>query len=77
MQPLESAHRGRGTVTNFNGDFILRISEACLDDTLTVSYVGYVNGSVRRFRKRDHNNGPRDFIPIPQIIIRAQDLFLS
>ncbi|MFN2314024.1 MAG: carboxypeptidase-like regulatory domain-containing protein, partial [Bacteroidales bacterium] len=34
------SHRGRGTVTNFNGDFILRISEEYLDDTLSISYVG-------------------------------------
>lgn len=70
------SHRGRGTVTNFNGDFVLRISEECLDDTLSVSYVGYVN---RRITVRSLPGNymtismDRDFIPIPEIIIRAQD----
>lgn len=73
------SHRARGTVTNFNGDFILRISEECLDDTLSVSYVGYVN---RRITVRSLSGNymtismDRDFIPIPEIIIRAQDPLL-
>jgi hypothetical protein len=73
------SHRGRGTVTNFNGDFILRISEACLDDTLTVSYVGYVNRQLH-VRSLPGNvmtiTMDRDFIPIPEINIRAQDPLL-
>ncbi len=70
------SHRGRGTVTNYNGDFILKISEECLEDTLSVSYVGYVN---RRIPVRSLPGNymtismDRDFIPIPEIIIRAQD----
>ncbi len=73
------SHRGRGTVTNFNGDFILRISGECLEDTLSVSYVGYVN---RRMPVRSLPGNhmiismDRDFIPIPEIIIRAQDPLL-
>ncbi|MCK7537506.1 MAG: carboxypeptidase-like regulatory domain-containing protein [Marinilabiliales bacterium] len=71
--------RGRGTVTNFNGDFILRISEECLEDTLSVSYVGYIN---RRIPVKSLPGNymtismDRDFIPIPEIIIRAQDPLL-
>jgi hypothetical protein len=68
--------RARGTVTNFNGDFILRICEECLDDTLSVSYVGYVNRLIT-VRSLSGNymtiSMDRDFIPIPEIIIRAQD----
>lgn len=73
------SNRGRGTVTNFNGDFILRISEECLADTLSVSYVGYIN---RRIPVRSLPGNymtismDRDFIPIPEIIIRAQDPLL-
>ncbi len=70
------SHRGRGTVTNINGEFVLRISEECMDDTLTVSYVGYVNRLIP-VRSLPGNvmtiNMQRDFIPIPEIIIRAQD----
>ena len=69
-------HRGKGTVTNFNGDFVLRISEENLFDTLTVSYVGYVN-RLLPVRSLPGNvmtiTMDRDFIPIPEIIIRAQD----
>jgi hypothetical protein len=70
------SHRGRGTVTNNNGEFVLRITEQCINDTLSVSYVGYKNreipvrslpGNVMTIRM------DRDFIPIPEIIIRAQD----
>lgn len=70
------SHRGKGTVTNFNGDFVLRISEENLFDTLTVSYVGYVN-RLLPVRSLPGNvmtiTMDRDFIPIPEIIIRAQD----
>ena len=70
------SHRGKGTVTNFNGDFVLRISEENLYDTLTVSFVGYVN-SLLPVRSLPGNvmtiTMDRDYIPIPEIIIRAQD----
>ena len=63
-------------MTNFNGDFVLRISEENLFDTLTVSYVGYVN-RLLPVRSLPGNvmtiTMDRDFIPIPEIIIRAQD----
>jgi hypothetical protein len=70
------SHRGRGTVTNFNGEFILKISDQCLNDTLTVSYVGYVNRliPVRSLPGNEMTiSMDRDFIPIPEIIIRTQD----
>jgi len=70
------SHRGRGTVTNFNGDFILRLNSQFLDDTLSVSYVGYVNRLIP-VRSLPGNiltiSMERDYIPIPEIIIRAQD----
>jgi hypothetical protein len=73
------SRRGRGTVTNNNGDFILKISGECLSDTLSVSYVGYVN---RRIPVRSLPGNSmvismeRDYIPIPEIIIRSQDPML-
>lgn len=70
------SRRGRGTVTNFNGDFILRLSRQFLNDTLSVSYVGYVNRLIP-VRSLPGNiltiSMERDYIPIPEIIIRAQD----
>jgi hypothetical protein len=81
LEPLPFAtigisHRGRGMVTNFNGDFILKITDECLSDTLTVSYVGYKNRQIP-VRSLPGNmmtiSMERDYIPIPEIIIRAQD----
>ncbi|MDF1559761.1 MAG: carboxypeptidase-like regulatory domain-containing protein [Bacteroidales bacterium] len=70
------SHHGRGTVTNFNGDFILRLNSQFLEDTLSVSYVGYVN-RLLPVRSLTGNiltiSMERDYIPIPEIIIRAQD----
>ncbi len=70
------SHRGRGTVTNNNGDFILKITDECLNDTLSVSYVGYMNRQIP-VRSLPGNvmtiSMERDFIPIPEIIIRVQD----
>jgi hypothetical protein len=69
-------HRGRGTVTNYNGEFVLKITEQCLNDTLSVSYVGYKNREIL-VKSLPGNvmtiSMERDFIPIPEIIIRAQD----
>ncbi|MCI0523498.1 MAG: carboxypeptidase-like regulatory domain-containing protein [Bacteroidales bacterium] len=76
---ISISHRGRGTVTNNNGDFILKISDECLSDTLSVSYVGYIN---RRIPVRSLPGNSmvisleRDYIPIPEIIIRSQDPLL-
>jgi hypothetical protein len=70
------SHRGRGTVTNNNGEFLLKITEQCLNDTLSVSYVGYKNREipVRSLPGNEMTiSMERDFIPIPEIIIRAQD----
>jgi len=70
------SHRGRGMVTNNNGDFILKIPGEYLNDTLSVSYVGYINRLIL-VRSMPGNvmtiSMERDFIPIPEIIIRAQD----
>lgn len=70
------SHRGRGMVTNNNGDFILKIPDEYLNDTLSVSYVGYINRLIP-VRSMPGNvmtiSMERDFVPIPEIIIRAQD----
>ncbi len=68
--------RGKGTVTNHDGNFTLRVDPGYIDDTLTVSYLGYINrylpvrslpGNVMTITLE------RDFIPIPEVIIRVQD----
>lgn len=80
-EPLQYAtigirHLGKGTVTNSNGEFILKITADCLDDTITISYVGYVSRTVpvRSFVGNIMNiKLDRDFVSIPEIIVRFQD----
>ncbi len=80
-EPLQYAtigisHRGKGTVTNSNGDFIMKVTEEWMNDTMSISYVGYINRFIP-VRSLPGNSMvftmERDFIPIPEIIIRAQD----
>ena len=66
-------NRGRGTVTNNNGQFGLKITPDQLDDTLAVSYLGYVRNELP-VRQALHPDlvfsMKREFIPIQEIIIR-------
>jgi hypothetical protein len=66
-------NRGRGTVTNNNGEFGLKITPDMIDDTLAVSYLGYVRNELPL--RQALNPGltflmKREFIPIQEIIIR-------
>jgi hypothetical protein len=67
--------KGRGTVTNTNGEFGLKISRDCLDDSLSVSYLGYYSRQIP-VRQTLGNNFSirmmREYISIPEIIIRNQ-----
>ncbi len=68
-------HTGRGTVSNNNGEFGLKITSDLLFDTLSVSYLGYYGREVP-VRQSLGNNFTiymkREFISIPEIIIRNQ-----
>jgi hypothetical protein len=68
-------NKGRGTVTNNNGEFQLRITPDCINDTLSLSYLGF-NGREIPVRQSLGNDFrilmKREFIPIPEIIIRTQ-----
>ena len=80
-EPLQYAtvgvsHRGKGTVTNSNGDFIMKVTEEWMNDTLSISYVGYINRFIPVKSLPGNSmviSMERDFIPIPEIIIRVQD----
>ncbi|HNX66110.1 MAG TPA: carboxypeptidase-like regulatory domain-containing protein, partial [Bacteroidales bacterium] len=70
------SHRGKGTITNNNGVFILKLPIEFIDDTVSISYVGYLNRClpVRSLYNNDQIiKMERSFIAIPEIIIRAQD----
>lgn len=68
-------NRGKGTVTNNNGEFGLKIVKDMLDDTLSVSYLGYVNNEIpvnEALLSNLNISLKREFISIPGIIIRNQ-----
>jgi len=68
-------NKGRGTVTNSNGEFGLKITSDLSDDTLSVSYLGYIRTEIPV--KQAFHNGlsipmKREYISIPEIIIKNQ-----
>lgn len=72
---IEITNKGKGTVTNSNGDFNLKISRDCITDTLTVSYIGFLRRKIP-IKKALGNNFTirmkREFVSIPEIIIRTR-----
>ena len=78
--PLPSAtiglkSTGRGTISNSNGEFSLRITPDCINDTLVVSYLGYYGREIPVKQSVANNLAitlKREFISIQEIIIRNQ-----
>jgi len=73
---LALKNTGKGTVTNNNGDFGMKITSDLFNDTLSVSYMGYAGREIP-VRKAFGNNltisMKKHFISIPEIIIRNQN----
>jgi hypothetical protein len=66
---------GRGTVTNTGGEFGLKITPDFLNDTLSVSYLGFTGREIPVEQALGNNftiRMKREFISIPEIIIRTQ-----
>jgi len=66
-------HIGRGTISNNNGEFGLKITPGLLNDTLSVSYLGFYGREVPVKQTLGNNftiSMKREFISIPEIIIR-------
>jgi hypothetical protein len=66
-------NKGKGTVTNNNGQFGLKITPDLLNDTLAVSYLGYIRSELpvqQAFTSGLSIRMKREFIPIQEIIIR-------
>ena len=66
---------GRGTVTNNNGEFGLKIPRDCINDSLSVSYLGYFSRKIPVRSALDNNFNikmTREYISIPEIIIKNQ-----
>ncbi len=68
-------NKGKGTVTNSNGEFGLKIGRDMINDTLSVSYIGYINLEIpvsESLGKYLELRMGREYIAIPGIIIRNQ-----
>jgi hypothetical protein len=80
LEPLPYAtialkNKGKGTVSNNNGEFGMKISADLVSDTLSVSYLGYFAREVPVKQALGNNftiSMKREFVSIPEIIIRNQ-----
>jgi hypothetical protein len=73
---LALKNTGKGTVTNNNGNYGLKITPDLIDDTLSVSYLGYLRREITVKEALGNNvtiKMKREFISIPEIIIRNQN----
>ena len=80
LEPLPYAtialkHKGKGTVSNNNGEFGLKITPQLINDTLSVSYLGYIGRDIlvkQAIGSSFKIMMKKEFISIPEIIIRNQ-----
>jgi len=80
LEPLPFAtialkNNGKGTITNNNGEFGLKITTELVADTLSISYLGYWDREIAVKQVIGNNftiSMKREFISIPEIIIRNQ-----
>jgi hypothetical protein len=73
---LALKNQGKGTVTNNNGNFGMKITPDLLNDTLSVSYLGYLRKEIPAKEALGNNltiSMKREFISIPEIIIKNQN----
>jgi hypothetical protein len=71
-------NKGKGTVTNINGDFGLKITPDLSSDTLSVSYLGYLGREIPVSKAFGNNlsiSMKKEFISIPEIIIKSQNAY--
>ena len=68
-------NKGKWTISNQNGEFGLNITPDCIKDTLYVSYLGYIGREIPVKQSLWNNftiTMKREYISIPEIIIRTQ-----
>ena len=65
-----------GTISNYDGNFSLKITSDCLDDSITISCLGFKSRIIPVNQAVDNNyviKLERDYVPIPEVIIRSRD----
>lgn len=68
-------NNGKGSIANLNGEFRLIIPFDCMTDTLSVSYLGFMDREIPVEQALGNNftiRMKREFISIPEIIIRTK-----
>lgn len=68
--------KGVGTISNYDGNFSLKITSAFLDDSITISCLGFKNRIIPINQAVGNNyiiELERDYVPIPEVIIRTRD----
>ena len=68
--------KGIGTISNLEGTFALKIPADCLDDSLSISYLGFSKRTipVSQAIETNFNIGlKRYYVPIPEVIIRTRE----
>jgi len=66
---------GRGTIANNSGEFLFKINRDWIKDTLVISHIGYQQRKIPVWQALGNEFNiklTRDYIPIPEIIIRNQ-----
>lgn len=66
---------GKGVITNEEGNFSLKLSKEALQDTLRISYLGFSDRTIPVLSAINNHyliELKRDYVPIPEVIIRTR-----
>ncbi len=80
-QPLPYAtigvkSKGKGTISNYEGEYNLKLTKDFLNDTLVVSYLGFFNRNIpvnQAINSYFNICLTRMYVPIPEVIIRNRE----
>ncbi len=68
--------KGKGTISNYEGEYNLNLTKDFLDDTLVVSYLGFYNRKIpvnQAINSYYNISLTRMYVPIPEVIIRNRE----
>lgn len=68
-------NKSMGTISNVDGEFILKLDRTHLQDTLAISYMGYENKMlpIKKFRGRSVIKLDKKLYSIQEVIVRTSD----
>ncbi len=68
--------KGKGTISNYEGEYTLNLTKNFLDDTLVVCYLGFHNRKIpvsQAVNSHFNISLTRMYIPIPEVLIRNRE----